>query len=165
VVGHPGYEVSDLGNVRSLSRAVPCSYLGRPTKGRAFPGVNLRPTLANGYLQVRIGGRKRRKIYHLVLEAFVGPRPDGTEAMHLDGDRSNNALTNLRWGTHSENVKQIVFDGRRKLSVDQVCAVRAFAGGVMECARALDVPWWTVSNIRRGKQYAHVGSSGAEVVT
>jgi hypothetical protein len=105
---------------------------------------------------VRLDGLVRRKVYHLVLEAFVGPRPPGTEAMHLDGDRASNALSNLRWGTHSENTRQIVFDGRRKLTVEQVVAVREFPGRVMECARALGIPPWTVSNIRRGKQYAHV---------
>jgi hypothetical protein len=42
-------------------------------------------------------------VHHLVLEAFVGPRPAGHEAAHGDGDKTNNALANLRWATPKEN--------------------------------------------------------------
>ncbi len=52
----------------------------------------------------RFGGVKRMiKIHHLVLEAFVGPRPDGMEACHNNGDRFDNRPSNLRWGTRSSN--------------------------------------------------------------
>lgn len=39
-----------------------------------------------------------------MLEAFVGPRPDGYECSHLDGDPLNNALPNLAWETHADNM-------------------------------------------------------------
>lgn len=42
-------------------------------------------------------------IHALVCEAFHGPRPTGLEVRHLDGDRHNNAASNLAWGTRSEN--------------------------------------------------------------
>ena len=42
-------------------------------------------------------------VAHLVLHAFVGARPHGHVAMHLDDDSTNNAVTNLRWGTHGDN--------------------------------------------------------------
>lgn len=46
-----------------------------------------------------------RKVYRhrLVLRAWRGEPPEGHEARHLDGDRSNNSLGNLRWGTRSQN--------------------------------------------------------------
>lgn len=47
--------------------------------------------------------QKSVNVHRLVLEAFVGPCPDGMECCHNDGDRSNNGLDNLRWDTHSEN--------------------------------------------------------------
>src|SRR5580765_1006210 len=53
----------------------------------------------------------RRKIAHLVLEAFVGLRPLGMVCRHLDGDRNNNNLSNLAWGTPSENVRDSVLHG------------------------------------------------------
>ena len=57
---------------------------------------------STGYRQVGIA----TKIYHvhrLVVETFIGEIPDGMEVDHLDRDRSNNALDNLRIVTHSQN--------------------------------------------------------------
>lgn len=59
-----------------------------------------------GYLQLNLsaGDQKRRFSLHTaVLLAFVGPRPDGYECRHLDGDKTNNRLDNLCWGTRKEN--------------------------------------------------------------
>lgn len=39
----------------------------------------------------------------LVLETYVGPRPEGMLALHRDDDPTNNVLTNLYWGTHKQN--------------------------------------------------------------
>lgn len=88
IPGFAGYEVSDTGLVRSPNRL-----------------LSLKPN-RYGYCRVVLwGGRKRtRKHVHvLVLEAFVGPRPEGKHACHNDGVRHNNKLSNLRWGTASEN--------------------------------------------------------------
>jgi hypothetical protein len=49
---------------------------------------------------------KRRpgiKVHRLVLEVFVGPRPEGLECCHWDGNRKNNRLENLRWDTRASN--------------------------------------------------------------
>jgi hypothetical protein len=74
-------------------RGVPARYKGRV----------LKLSLASGYPHVRLGGRGRAYVHHLVLEAFVGPRPAGDQAAHGDGDRLNNVLGNLRWATPKEN--------------------------------------------------------------
>lgn len=42
-------------------------------------------------------------IHRAVLETFVGPCPIGEECRHLDGNPSNNRLSNLCWGTRLEN--------------------------------------------------------------
>lgn len=100
VVGYEGaYEVSDAGRVRSLDRVTD---RGRRWKGRPMSACPLR----NGYLVVtlwRDGRQRTRLIHHLVLDAFVGPAPDGMEALHADHDRTNNSLSNLSWGTHQAN--------------------------------------------------------------
>ena len=45
-------------------------------------------------------------VCHLVLEAFVGPRPEGMEACHFpDRDVTNNRTSNLRWDTRKNNFK------------------------------------------------------------
>lgn len=44
-----------------------------------------------------------RAVHLYVLETFVGPRPEGMQACHGDGDPANNRLSNLRWDTCSNN--------------------------------------------------------------
>lgn len=98
------YEVSDQGQVRSLDRVVTERNTGvvRSIKGRVMT-----PTLHRGDQSVTLSrfGRNERyaKVHHLVLEAFVGPRPEGLECCHADGDFTNNRLENLRWDTSTEN--------------------------------------------------------------
>lgn len=88
------YEVSNLGNVRSWSPYMK----GKPLK----PTPN-----AKGYLRVGLrtaDGRSRWFYVHrLVLEAHVGPCPDGMQGAHGDGNPANNKASNLRWATQSEN--------------------------------------------------------------
>lgn len=45
------------------------------------------------------------------MAAFAGPCPEGLEVRHLDGDPANNRLTNLCYGTHSENVQDSLRHG------------------------------------------------------
>lgn len=92
IPGCPGYEASSLGHIRSL---------------RAGVYVELRGSLSgSGYRYVKIrqdGEPRHRTVHSLVAEAFYGPRPAGLEVRHLDGTRTNNVASNLRFGTPSEN--------------------------------------------------------------
>ena len=107
VLGFEGhYEVSDQGRVRSLDRTV--SHWRGGTRLRR--GRCLKPGVAGGvggYLHVVLmsDGKTRcnRTVHRLVLEAFVGLRPEGMQACHNDGDPHNNALSNLRWDTPASN--------------------------------------------------------------
>lgn len=92
VVGYEGlYEVSDLGRVRSLRRARP-----RILK----PG-----RMSGGHLSVALGRGNSRTVHSLVMEAFVGPRPEGCEVRHLDGVHQHNSLGNLEYATRSRNAQ------------------------------------------------------------
>ena len=104
------YEVSDLGNVRS--------YRTRRTGQRAT-----RPTLLSGgitrttkgyfipYRYVLLTDSKgkaiNKKRAHLVLLAFVGKKPDGYDASHLNGDSFDDRLTNLKWESRQNNIARI----------------------------------------------------------
>lgn len=88
----PRYLISDEGQVRG-----PMGKILKPRK----VGPKNKP-----YLAVHIGIGNNSKIHHLVLDTFVGPRPAGYEALHADDDQNNNALSNLSWGTHADNMKQ-----------------------------------------------------------
>lgn len=151
VPGYEGaYEVSSLGRVRSLDRVVES-----PTAKRGYPklmrGRLLKPQRHSaGYLHVGLS-RRIRIISHLVLEAFRGPRPDGEEACHNNGDKWNNVLGNLRWGTHTYNCADRVAHGTSpdgeqnamcKLSLAEVVAIRARYGP--ETQRALGAEFGVV---------------------
>lgn len=99
------YEISDLGQVRSLRQ-----------------GKIMRPSTSNSggypmYIFSVKGKRFPKYAHHLVLEAFDGPCPPGLEARHLDGDSSNPALMSpdgtrrLTWGTSSENKRDEIRHG------------------------------------------------------
>lgn len=45
-------------------------------------------------------------VHHAVLEAWVGPRPEGMECDHINGDSLDNRLENLEWVTHQENMRR-----------------------------------------------------------
>lgn len=47
-----------------------------------------------------------------MLEAFFGPPPEGTFGCHADGDPANNRLSNLRWDTQTNNLRDVVNHGR-----------------------------------------------------
>lgn len=93
------YEVSDTGSVRSVDRM--------DSSGQRVSGRTLKPRLhSSGYLRANLSKANRtrdRFIHRLVLEVFVGPCPPQHEACHNDGNRTHNALSNLRWGTRLEN--------------------------------------------------------------
>ncbi|QZE10411.1 HNH endonuclease [Mycobacterium phage ScoobyDoobyDoo] len=90
------YLVSSLGRVLTSSTGL--IRTGREREGRR--------------VLISLGHDDVRKVAHMVLEAFVGPRPEGQEALHYDDDHTNNSLENLRWGTRSENLHDAVRNGR-----------------------------------------------------
>lgn len=105
VPGYEGaYEVSDRGRVRSLPRKIEQRSKEGGAYLRSLPGVVLRPgRMPSGHLSVALGRGNSRCVHALVLLAFVGPAPAKHEVRHLDGDESNNHLSNLRYGTRSCN--------------------------------------------------------------
>jgi hypothetical protein len=100
VPGYEGiYEVSDAGRIRSVPRV---TAQGRIVVGKIlsqFPNQRGRLMVT---LQ-RDGAKHTQLVHRLVLKTFVGPCPAGMEACHNDSDRTNNALSNLRWDTPNNN--------------------------------------------------------------
>jgi len=64
----------------------------------------------SGYLHISFYMNKKkttRLLHRVVLETFDGPCPEGMEARHLDGDKENNNILNLVWGTREENMEDV----------------------------------------------------------
>ncbi len=96
-----------------------CWTRGRNPRPSGTPKpMKLFPT-PDGYLITRFktaSGMKTLKISHLILLAFVGPRPEGTEARHLNAVRDDNRASNLAWGTKSQNEIDKVRHGNSNLT-------------------------------------------------
>jgi hypothetical protein len=59
------------------------------------------------------GKREEPMLHQIVMELFGPPKPKGENIviLHKDNDGTNNAISNLKWGTKSENVQQAHDDG------------------------------------------------------
>lgn len=174
VVGFEGlYDVSSFGRVRrSLTARGPGSTPGRirslwTSSTTGYPETVL-------YLPPRIP--YRRTVHSLAAEAFLGPCPPGMEVLHGDGDRTNNVLGNLRYGTRSENHRQAYADGRAvagnagrlgeanaaaKLTADGVRAIRATfrpgrSGNAQELAARFNVSATLIRSVANRKIWRHV---------
>lgn len=72
---------------------------------------------AFGYLRVSMcheGHRHLCLVHRMVLLAFVGLPPAGTESCHFDGNPANNTLDNLRWDTKAKNGADTSLHGKLK---------------------------------------------------
>lgn len=96
------YRVSSHGRVASIRR-------------RGTPGGLIAVSIANtGYPTVslfRDGKHAMRQVHALIAAAFLGPRPSEMEVRHLDGNKLHCVISNLAYGTHSENVRDLLRHG------------------------------------------------------
>nr|WP_319268334.1 NUMOD4 domain-containing protein [uncultured Draconibacterium sp.] len=104
VSGFEGYyEVSSLGNVRSVSRTiVNCKGVRKYKKG-----IILKPKIEkHGYYAVNLkcsGRSVYKRIHSLVAEAFIDNYENKKTVNHISGIKSDNSVSNLEWNTYAEN--------------------------------------------------------------
>lgn len=171
VVGHEGhYEVSDLGRVRSVNRAIPQRHSsGDVAAIHSYQGRILRPVLnSGGYQKVNLsreGKKITRAVHRLVLEAFIGLAPDRQECLHGPGGAADERLSNLRWGTKVENMADKKRDGTHtageshpssKLTLSQVLEIRADDRPHAEVAMDYGVTAGTISSIKSRRSWKHI---------
>jgi hypothetical protein len=102
----PHYEVSETGEVRRVAKGIRGGEVGKLMKPyRREDGYNM-------YILRRDNRSFHKKAHQLVIDTFVGPKPfDGAEVCHIDGSRTNDHWSNLRWDTRSNNHKDKVGHG------------------------------------------------------
>jgi hypothetical protein len=142
----PGYEglyqVSNLGNVKSCKR-----------KGSS--GCVIRPAIRrDGYLQVHLqkdGKGKSLLVHRLVALAFL-PLVDGKHQVnHKDGNRSNNASSNLEWCTAQENTLH-AHDVLKKNTRQVLCVETGVVyPSIRSAARSIGYDNATIQRICAGK--------------
>lgn len=97
---YPHYEVFEDGSVWRLAHHSP--------KGMFLKRKKLKQCkMSNDYLMVSIydkdGNKKRVYVHRLVYMAFYGDIPSGMEIDHIDANRGNNTISNLRLCSHQDN--------------------------------------------------------------
>lgn len=97
-------EVSNLGRVRRISTGQVLSVCTR----------------SNGYIQITLwdrGIRRTKYVQKLVWEAFNTPLEPSQNIAHLNGDRTDNRLSNLFLESHSDSMKR-AWDAKRRKWVE-----------------------------------------------
>lgn len=121
VVGFPGYEVSNLGNVKSLDRRVALKAGGT----RFRKGTDLKFMYGRfGYREVemyREFKRYRVRVHRVVAEAFLSNPKNHPIVRHKDDVHTDNRVENLAWGTQSENMFDAWRNGGREGRVEPHC--------------------------------------------
>ena len=161
------YEVSDLGRVRSLDRVVTTRNRWGGIRERRYRGRVLKPGAGGaGRLHVDlhegdIRTERDRLIHDLVTEAFLGPRPEGTEVLHGPGGVADNRLVNLSYDTHLANCDDRARDGKYHFKLTRALAAeiraRYAAGESRESlAAAYDVHRSTIGRVVSGTRWSGV---------
>lgn len=151
------YQASSLGRVRSCDRYVRVVAHGTEAQ-RLVHGRILRPArVKSGHLSVVLGRKHGSILVHeAVAYAFLGPRPQGLDVCHNDGNPENNAVDNLRYDTRTNNNLDVLRLGGvwRKLTLAQMLDIqerlRNGAQGV-KLAREYGVSQSTISRIKVGR--------------
>lgn len=84
---YSNYLISNLGRIKNIKTGV----------------IRKPQTYTKGYYSIRING-KNLLIHRLVAETFIENIENKPIVDHIDGDRKNNAVSNLRWVTVYENL-------------------------------------------------------------
>lgn len=153
---HPNYWASRSGMIVSTVKATP-----------ALLSQKRSP---KGYFSVQFNEWKKiteKRVHRFILEVFVGSCPEGMEGRHLNGNPADNRLDNLAWGTHTENIRDKFRHGTFRvakgveaggaiLTEDQVRRIKFGSERCCDLASEFGVSRPTVTQIRKGKTWAHI---------
>lgn len=169
IIGFIAYEVSNLGNVRSIDR-----YVNHPSGGLAKrKGVLLKKLIdKDGYFRVNLKVNQKtntRNIHKLVAESFIENPDNKPQINHKNGIKQDNHFKNLEWCTMSENRVHAYATGLQdgksregtknnfhKLSDSEVIYIRKSKSKQLELARKFGVTQCCISDIVNFKTWKHI---------
>lgn len=158
-----GYDISSEGRVRSWKNNA---------GGKRSKPFLMKPTLnKDGYWIISFGvfGKRVQKTLHqLILETVKGPRPVGSVVRHLNGNKLDNRIENLTWGTPGDNNRDTSKHGKstrgsrswnavftEKL-VKKLKVKLAAGASLTALATELGVSKQALSHIKAGRTWKHV---------
>lgn len=144
IPNYEDYEVSDKGRIKSLKYNTP---------------IILRPCIRCGYESVvlcRDGLRKHHQIHDLVYFTFTGEQKEAMKVIdHIDGNKTNNRLDNLRYVSRKENLHAALYEQKLVSSCRSVKAIKngeeQIFYSIAQAAQTLGVDGSQISKICRGK--------------
>ena len=167
------YEISSFGRVRSLDRKI--VYGKDNGQYHTRKGQILKPTLSGGYETVSLSG-KTFTVHSLVAKHFVKGYQEGFVVNHIDYNKTNNFYKNLEWITQEDNIKhnKTTLRGNfgesqkdAKLDSDKVLAIKKLIKdntlSQNKIAKLFDVSPTTISDIKKGKKWNHVGKDVVKI--
>lgn len=149
----PLYEVNQYGEIRNRKT----KHIKKPHKDNW------------GYHQVKLSQGKRnsacsKTVHRLVADTFYDGDHSGLQVNHIDGDKTNNHITNLEFVTGSSNVKHAYDIGIRKPSGGRgpIRKIRIVETGLVfdnmaECARFINGDSGNVSRCVRDPHRTYKG--------
>lgn len=164
VYGYEGkYEIDEDGNIWSLRREKIVN-----NRLYAWAGKKLNPFVdSNGYKYVKLcDGKNQKKValHRILLLTFLGEDLSKPVVCHKDGNKLNNSLENLRWGTFAENYADSVIhktnsqgirNGNTKLKESEVHEILKSSESSIQMAKKFNVASSTIRAIRLKKNWKH----------
>lgn len=154
IQGFENYLVSSLGNVKTV-------------KGN-FKKVIYDNKNSYGYVELWKNNKgKKFRIHRLVAETFIPNYANKEQVNHIDGDKTNNCVSNLEWVTPKENIRHAINNNlssikygssnlASKLKEEDVLYIRKNAKVVLsvkELSKIFNVSTTTIYNIINNKKW------------